>query len=221
MNKQELYTLLCDPQSIQPQHISALEALTEAYPYSASFVFLYLYGLAKTEDVRYSAELKRLVAYLPRRERLYEMLAHINEKNSAPAQLEQSTNGFDLIDSFLQEARSAGEDLPIDLLFDRPEASDYFGDVESSADDPQVALEMLTTSQEASNEESEATQEVASRDSELFTETLARIYIQQGKYERALSILTSLYLHYPQKNRYFAEQIRYLKRLVNSNQEQE
>ena len=49
---------------------------------------------------------------------------------------------------------------------------------------------------------------------EYFTETLARIYIKQGRYQRALDIITRLSEHYPKKNAYFADQIRFLEKLI-------
>ena len=51
-----------------------------------------------------------------------------------------------------------------------------------------------------------------------FTETLARIYIKQGRYSKALEIIKRLNLIYPKKNAYFADQIRFLEKLIiNSN----
>ena len=51
-----------------------------------------------------------------------------------------------------------------------------------------------------------------------FTETLARIYIKQGRYSKALEIIRRLSLVYPKKNAYFADQIRFLEKLIiNSN----
>lgn len=47
-----------------------------------------------------------------------------------------------------------------------------------------------------------------------FTETLARIYIKQGKYEKALEIIQQLYLNYPKKSVYFADQMRFLEKLI-------
>ena len=47
-----------------------------------------------------------------------------------------------------------------------------------------------------------------------FTETLARIYIKQGKFEHAIEIIRRLSLKYPKKNRYFADQIRFLEKLI-------
>ena len=51
----------------------------------------------------------------------------------------------------------------------------------------------------------------------IFTETLARIYIKLGKYSQALEIIQRLSLVYPKKNAYFADQIRFLKKLIINN----
>lgn len=48
------------------------------------------------------------------------------------------------------------------------------------------------------------------------TETLAKIYISQGHYEKALSTYEKLSLKYPQKNVYFASQINGVKKLIQS-----
>ena len=53
---------------------------------------------------------------------------------------------------------------------------------------------------------------------QFLTETLARIYIKQKKYDRALEIIRSLYLNFPEKSIYFADQIRFLEKLVRNNQ---
>jgi hypothetical protein len=50
-----------------------------------------------------------------------------------------------------------------------------------------------------------------------FTETLAKIYIKQGRYAKALEIIQRLYLNYPKKNAYFADQIRFLEKLILNN----
>ena len=50
-----------------------------------------------------------------------------------------------------------------------------------------------------------------------FTETLARIYIKQGRYSKALEIIKHLNLIYPKKNAYFADQIRFLEKLIINN----
>ena len=55
-------------------------------------------------------------------------------------------------------------------------------------------------------------------DEEYFTETLARIYIKQGRYQKAYDIIGRLREKYPHKNVYFADQMRFLEKLIiNSN----
>lgn len=53
-----------------------------------------------------------------------------------------------------------------------------------------------------------------------FTETLAKIYVKQGKYSKALEIIQRLYLRDPNKNIYFADQIRYLEKLLINSRNQ-
>ena len=52
-----------------------------------------------------------------------------------------------------------------------------------------------------------------------FTETLAKIYIKQGRYSKALEIIQRLNLNYPKKNAYFADQIRFLEKLILNNKQ--
>lgn len=47
-----------------------------------------------------------------------------------------------------------------------------------------------------------------------FTETLARIYIKQGKYEKALDIITRLHTKHPHKSAYYVDQMRFLEKLI-------
>ncbi len=54
-------------------------------------------------------------------------------------------------------------------------------------------------------------------DENYFTETLAQIYIRQGRYSKALEIIKRLNLNYPKKNAYFADQIRFLEKLIINN----
>jgi hypothetical protein len=54
-------------------------------------------------------------------------------------------------------------------------------------------------------------------ENEILTETLAGIYIKQGKFENAIKIIRQLSLKYPKKNRYFADQIRFLEKLIINN----
>ena len=49
-----------------------------------------------------------------------------------------------------------------------------------------------------------------------FTETWAKIFIKKKQYSKALEILREINLQHPEKNRYFADQIRFLEKLINN-----
>lgn len=55
-------------------------------------------------------------------------------------------------------------------------------------------------------------------DDSFFTESLAKIYIKQGKYHKAIEIIKKLSLNYPKKSIYFAEQIKELEELIINTQ---
>lgn len=50
-----------------------------------------------------------------------------------------------------------------------------------------------------------------------FTEALARIYVKQGRFQKALDIITRLSEQFPHKNLYFEDQIRFLEKLIINN----
>ena len=53
--------------------------------------------------------------------------------------------------------------------------------------------------------------------SELMTETLARVYLEQRKYKKAIQAYKILSLKYPEKSGFFADQIRAIKNLQQNN----
>ncbi len=57
---------------------------------------------------------------------------------------------------------------------------------------------------------------VKEENQELITDTLAQIYIKQGFYEKAIHAYEKLSLKYPEKNSYFADQIRKIKQIINN-----
>ena len=75
-----------------------------------------------------------------------------------------------------------------------------------------IVLKENETPSEVPEEKEEKEEE-----NEILTETLAGIYIKQGKFENAIKIIRQLSLKYPKKNRYFADQIRFLEKLIINN----
>lgn len=103
----------------------------------------------------------------------------------------------DLLDSFLNRKP---EERKLHLPVISPQ----------TADSPAVSATEGATEEESEN---------ALRE-EYFTETLAKVFVKQGNFERALEILTKINLENPRKNAYFADQIRFLQKLVSIKQQQ-
>ena len=63
--------------------------------------------------------------------------------------------------------------------------------------------------------ENKAVQVIEKQDSYLMTETLAKVYLEQKKYENAIKAYEILSLKYPEKSGFFADQIKRIRILQN------
>lgn len=129
--------------------------------------------------------------------------------------------GHDLIDGFIQRSsNSANESVELSENKILP----LLSQTESDEEDQETTSGTSFMADEAgeqndiTDDEKEQPERVQDSSYELddscFTETLAKIYIKQHKYEKALEIIKKLSLNYPKKNAYFAEQIRFLEKLI-------
>lgn len=87
----------------------------------------------------------------------------------------------------------------------------------SEATSLRLKLKEPVVSQEAQPDEAtlpSGAQTEEDEDDSCFTETLAKIYVKQQRYSKALEIIKKLSLKYPKKNAYFADQIRFLEKLI-------
>ena len=218
MTRDELYAYLADPKRLTAETLEPIRALYESYPYCAPFAFLYLYNLSLTGDVRYASELRRLSVLLPDREQLFRLVEGDRPAFVAPP-VEEPTeaDAFDLIDHFLDGARTSGEDLPEVLHYEGGgEGGDYFAGEANEPLSPDGLSDLLDASP-AQSAPAVAPSSEEPAPEELLSETLSKIYIQQQHYDKALRIIRSLSLNYPEKNRFFADQIRFLERLIANN----
>ncbi len=94
------------------------------------------------------------------------------------------------------------------------------GFIEKSESEPAIRLKPLLPGEDSVAEEaakdlsSDESKSEEEEDDSCFTETLAKIYVKQQRYSKALEIIKKLSLKYPKKNAYFADQIRFLEKLI-------
>ena len=60
----------------------------------------------------------------------------------------------------------------------------------------------------------DAVEESTQNDGSMLSESLAKMYITRHKYSKALEIIESINLNFPEKSIYFADQIRFLRKIV-------
>ncbi len=102
--------------------------------------------------------------------------------------------GQELIDGFIRQTETI-EQHPIET------------EVEPASEKP-------VTEEEEKDVGSHELSSVPELDESCFTETLAKIYVKQHRYDKALEIIKKLSLNNPKKNAYFADQIRFLEKLI-------
>lgn len=94
------------------------------------------------------------------------------------------------------------------------EEADASQDTSTVEDGDAASKDKASDKAEASAKPADATVAADADGGGIFTETLARIYIKQGKYERAYQIIDRLYKQHPQKSAFYIDQLRFLEKLM-------
>jgi hypothetical protein len=116
-----------------------------------------------------------------------------------------------LIDRFIS---THPDGTPPPLATPEESADDYFESLErQAAGESQKQTTERSTPHRATPTEVEPAIEAPQNHSAL-SESLAKIYIKQRRYERAYEIISELSLKNPEKSIYFADQMRFLKKLI-------
>ena len=220
-------TLTRHPERLGKDTLYELRSLLARYPYYQPARLLLLKNLYLLHDPTFDEELRRAAVYITERQRLFDLTEgpHYQLRDDQAAEHEAAKHETAKHEAAKQEADA--QDAPADATIDYVAYLMEAGD-EAPQETPQLKGQELiddfinkekgkiSLQDETEYEPEEET--VEDEGSSYFTETLARIYIKQGRYSKALEIIQRLYLEYPKKNRYFADQIRFLQKLILNEQ---
>jgi hypothetical protein len=224
MQTKEIIELMEGKCSYNEQTLNNLSNMLREYPYFQTAQLLYALNLLHLKDTRYPSELRKTAVYLSDRKKMF----YLVENNFFTPNVISKSASFDIIDAFLSEnkdKRAEKTDISTDytayFLSDEVE-----GEKKAAPPMPhQDIIDKFLEKDEKSpiriefNKENESQntviQDFESVDEDsFFSETLAKIYIKQKKFSKALEIIRKLNLIYPEKSRYFADQIRFLEKLI-------
>ena len=231
---ESLSTYISHPEKLNRDTLYELRLIVGKYPYFDTARLLMLKNLYLLHDIEFGKEMRKAALYLKSRWPIFELMAGygtISEIENAPADIPVDRT-MSLIDAFLETIPSetlsleaegaAAVDYVSAYIKNNPkeetEVPEWRGqqliDDFLAGDNERISLDLNAPHAPTETEKEEVAPENNTAEASFFTETLANIYVKQGKYSKALEIIKRLYLEFPNKNRYFADQIRFLEILV-------
>ena len=217
MTHDDFITIVRQPERVKAEYDSDLKELVDRYPYFVPARMLYVKALQDSHNIHYAANLKISSVYCDSRRWLYYYLHP--EKMLSVEPYQRNRNGKSSGDYFdmMNLIESEGGDTKQSLK----SMAERLRNARSMVQTPIVKVEMkpvafiesdpleivklpLIVSVEAENPE--LTPEIS--------ESNAKKLIIEHKYPEAIEILRALNLNNPKKSVYFADQIRFLEKVI-------
>lgn len=216
MTKKEFIQLVQQPDTVNQSHGRDLKDLVDKYPYFYQARLLWLKTLKMSDDVQTASEISRTALYTHDHRWLYFYL--YPEMRPEPAQTDKardvkfSGSYFDMLNA----AEAEGNDTKLSLrkIAEQLKASRAKMELNETPNHQTAQLEKKPARvvQVPVPDYFPVTEDV------IQYEEKAKLLIREKKYVEALEILKHLYLINPKKSIYFADQIRFLEKIiVNSN----
>jgi hypothetical protein len=209
------------------QHLETLElkAIVQEFPYFQAARALYLKGLKNEDSFKYNNELKITAAYTKDRTILFNYITSINEGIIKKDVIEKNTSlitasALDNVEAHLEIGKplpfSSSENHSFNQWLQLSPKKVIVRNKEKPIQ-PRVKKDDLIDKFIQNNpriaplEKGKKFSVPVSKnkyDAALMTETLAKVYLEQKKYENAMQAYRILSLKYPEKSGFFADQIK-------------
>ena len=209
MVKKIIINNITSPVFLNVEETEKIEKLTKLYPYFQTAQILYAKGLLDSNSILYNRQLKKAALYSIDRKKLFSIITKkIEEKTSSENKLENNKIGAPL--SFHnEEMHSFSEWLSISKIKKINRSKDNMildnfikNEKNRNISTPNSFFKPLEVAKESLIE-----------NEDLVTPTLAKVYLEQKHYEKAIRAYKKLILKYPEKNTFFANQIQLIKKI--------
>ncbi|WP_420551500.1 hypothetical protein [Tenacibaculum aiptasiae] len=246
MDKQKYIQLLESPQLISQENNSELKNIIQEFPYFQSARALHLKKLKNQESYKYNNELKVTAAYTTDRTLLFDFItSKVFQKTNLKEEIKVTLKEKLLPSKKAKKISEVEKNLDIGspLLFTKNESFSFNQWLQLSSKKVIIrSQESSSTPKEKTSPEKSEHEAIIDRfiktspkisrpnkanpseikvieskqNSQLATETLAKVYLEQKKYDNAIQAYKILSLKYPEKSGFFADQIKRIQILQNN-----
>ncbi len=214
MTNEEFLQLLKNPNEILPEHTSELKEITGYYPFFAQAQMLYAKALLSSKSVHTERHIRMATIYCSDKHWFYFYLypekKPLGEDNQHERTAKYQGSYFD----FINNAGSNEEEISLSLknLAERLKQARQL--VLHESNEKTVQKSETSVNKQTKVEFSLPDYYLNETRKEDITEEQAKKYISERKYAEAIEILKKLNLINPKKSVYFADQIRFLEKVL-------
>ncbi len=245
LNTSRYLHIINQPEKISNRDTEQLEEVISKYPYFQSARAIYIKSLQKNNSFKFNDALKKTAAYTIDRRVLFEWIVNplpFSQFSEEIPILEQAEETKEVQQIEKTEEEKAKEILkvgtPISFSLNEPHSFNEWlqitqkqsSSLKEKEEKPKIASkkdkksEIIDRFIQLNPKISPIKKEMKSleipngsttENEQLMTETLAKVYLEQKKYDKAIQAYKILSLKYPKKSGFFADQIRAIKVLQN------
>jgi hypothetical protein len=219
MTHDDFIAIVKRPETVKAEYEADLKELADRYPYFVPARLLLVKALQQSHSIHYSANLRVASVYCSNRRWLYyylhpeRLLSTESYKSNRTGK--SSGDYFDMINTIEQEGGDTKQSLKnladrlksARVMVNLPKVQPVKKITES------IATEIGTFEIEKVPAVVNPIDEQLALDREI-SESNAKNLIKEHKYKQAIEILTALNLNNPKKSVYFADQIRFLEKVI-------